>query len=314
LLLFLFSFLPSKPNKSLAILLIAGLLFGLAHSIFVARHYQQQHFGEFKGLAKTIAQWSEQYGKSNITNITSVNGPYYIHYYLDDYDPDIKFAQYYNNGKEDLRALVEILDTLRTPYFAYAYTNPVHNEITRVVHNKYPCIVERYNFSQLSKAVLTASTPGDSCMHQAKPVYVFMRTFDEADQRQWYTGHLDSSQAVSSPYSYRLDSNLAVVSVYKTKANLINQGNYERVEIELSAFANEEIQNTVLALSMEEKHGNTFLRGSPMQYYIIPGKWGKAFLSYTFPMPLPPDAGLNVYLWNIAKDQVLIDNLEVRFY
>jgi hypothetical protein len=151
-------------------------------------------------------------------------------------------------------------------------------------------------------------------MHQAKPVYVFMRTFDEADQRQWYTGHLDSSQAVSPPYSYRLDSNLAVVSVYKTKANLINQGNYERVEIELSAFANEEIQNTVLALSMEEKHGNTFLRGSPMQYYIIPGKWGKAFLSYTFPKSLPPDAGLNVYLWNIAKDQVLIDNLEVRFY
>ncbi len=314
LLLFLFSFLPSKLDKSLTILLIVGLLSGLSQSLLIAKHYQQLQFGEFEGLAKKTAEWSERYGKSNITNITSISGPYYIHYYLDNYDSTLRFAQYQNNGKEDLRELVEILDTTKTPYFSYAWPYPVHGELELVVHNKYPCILDQVNFGYLSKAVLAASIPGDSCIEQAEPIYVFNRNFDEANQRQWYTGHLDSTQAVSPPYSYQLDSSQAVVSLYKTKASLINEGNYKRVEIEVSAFSQKEIENTVLVLSMEEKHGNTFLRGSPMQYYIIPGKWGKAFLSYTFQQSLPPDAGLNVYFWNPAKDQVLIDNLEVRFY
>ena len=314
LLLFIFSFLNQKKSSSILIILLAFSFFGITQTIFINKFYEQQHFGEFKGVAEKIATWNKELGKENISNTIVVNGPFYIDYYLDKMDSDVEFLQYDNTGGSDLFDLSHILDSLQTPWFMHAWTKPEPAEIDLLIRDKYPCIIQRINYGGLSEVTLYSQTISDSCLRLPEPAFTFVRNFDEENQRPQYGNNLDTTFFISKPNAFVLDSTTQYSPGYQAKASEINGGNFSRVEVELAAFSMEEIKNTIIVASLENEGETYFWRGSQVQNFVFPKKWGKGFLSCQIPEIKNPEDVLKIYVWNPGKSKIYIDDLEIRFY
>jgi len=75
LILFIFSFFNQRFTKRTVVVLFIFLTFGFIQTTLINKFYQQQHFGEFKGVAQKIEQWNRELGNVNISNVIVVNGP-----------------------------------------------------------------------------------------------------------------------------------------------------------------------------------------------------------------------------------------------
>lgn len=314
LLLFIFSFLNQKKSGVTLIVLSAFSIFGISQTIFINRFYDQQHFGEFKRVAEKIAAWNRELGKENISNTIVVNGPFYIDYYLDQMDSKIEFLQYDNSGGTDLCDLAHILDSVHTPWFIHAWTKPEPAEIELLIRSKYPCIAQRINYDGLSEVTLYTNAISDSCRRLKEPAFLFTRNFDEENQRPQYGNNLDPTFFISPPYGFRFDSTTQYSPGFQAKVSEINGGYFSRLEVDLAVFSSEEIKNTIIVLSIENEGETYFWRGSQVQNFVFPGKWGQAFLSIQTPEIKSPDDVLKIYGWNPGQSKVIIDDLEVRFY
>jgi len=314
LLMFFFSFLKQNISGITLILLAAFSLFGISQTIFINKFYDEQHFGEFKGVAEKIAAWNLELGNEHVSNTIVVNGPFYIDYYLDKMDSKIEFLQYDNTGGTELYDLALILDSVQTPWFVHAWTKPEPAEIDLLIRSKYPYVAQRVNYCGLSEVTLYAKTVSDSCISLPEPVFTFVRNFDEETQRPQYGNNLDAKFFISQPTGFRLDSTKQYSPGFNAKASEINGGNFSRLEVDLAAFSSEEIKNTIIVLSIENEGETYYWRGSQVQNFVFPGKWGQAFLSTEIPEIKSPDDVLKIYGWNPGKSKVFIDDLEVRFY
>lgn len=250
------------------------------------------------------------FGNKNISNAIVVNGPYYIHYYLDKLDADVRFVQYKNDGSTDMLSLIKILDSVSTPYFSYAWTKPAPAEIDPAIREKYPCVLEQKNYSGLSGVTLYAKAIQDSCIQPPEPVFVFRENFNNLQ----YSPEPASSISASDSGTFKMDSLTEYAPGFTGRANQINQGDFNSVEIKVSAYSQGEIKNTILVLSLENDNGIYLWRGSQLQNFIVPGSWGKAFLSYTFTEQISENDVIRIYCWNPGKGEILIDDFEVRFY
>ncbi len=171
---FLFSWSNGIPKKVFNILLSVMLIVGISQTIFINRYYSAQHFGEFEGVAQAIAEWNSQYGEDSITVAISANNPWYLYFYLDKMGSGkTEFAQEDNRGGADLDSLKKILDNCTTPYFLYAWTKPVPFEIRDMILNRFPCIVEKVNFSGLSEATLYSNENAGVCLTNVADTLVY---------------------------------------------------------------------------------------------------------------------------------------------
>lgn len=295
-------------------MLFIFLTFGFIQTTLINKFYQQQHFGEFKGVAQKIEQWNRELGNENISNVIVVNGPYYINYYLEKLDTEIKFLQYDNRGGEDLLFLKKALDSIGTPNFVYAWTKPAPEEIDLMIREKYPCIVDRINFGGLSEVTLYGKNQADSCISLPPPVWVFSRNFDEKDQSEPYVKNIDTVHFITAPNAFRMDSLTAYSPGFKATTGEINLGNVNWIEMEISAFSPGLIKNAIFVLSLENNGESYLWRGSPLQNFIVPGKWGKCFLSFPVSEIKSKNDVIKVYCWNPGRSEIFIDNLWVRFY
>ncbi|MCF8364278.1 MAG: glycosyltransferase family 39 protein [Bacteroidales bacterium] len=314
LLLFIFSFLNQKPTTTSYLILVLFVSFGVFHTHFINKFYTQQHFGEFKGVAEKIADWNKKLGKENVSNAIVVNGPFYIEYYLEKYSSEINLLQLDNKGGSDLLNLKCILDSVQTPWFIHAWTKPAPAEIDLLIRDKYPCVFSRINYGGLSEVSLYSKFEKDSCSRLSEPVFVYRRNFDDENKLEHYGKNLESNTYISAPNAYRLDSTTIFIPGFKSSISEISNGNFNRIEIEIAAFSEEKIENTVIVLSLDRSKENYFWKGSQIQNFVVPGTWGKAFLSYSFSETFSPEDILNIYFWNQGKSSLLLDNFEARFY
>ncbi len=314
LVIFIFSFLNQKITNYSILSLFLILTFGITSTGFINKFYQKQHFGEFKKVAENIAAWNKKYGKENISNMIVVNGPYYIHYYLDQLDRDIGFLQYNCATKSDLLKLSGIIDSVQTPYFIYGWTKPSPKEIDLLIRDKYPCIVSRYNYAGLSEVSLYGQKITDSCIALEKPVFVYSRDFDEPHYKEQYGKKIDTINFLSSPHSFQMDSITMFSPGFKQMVGNINNGDFDRVEVELAGFSPGELKNTLIVFTLKSDKETYFWRGSEMQNFVQSQKWGKVYLSVTIPEFQSLNDELNIYAWNPGKELIFVDNLEVRFY
>lgn len=314
LLIFIFSSFRSVFNKSVFVLLLMFLALGSIQTTVFNRFHQQQHFGEFRDVAQKIALWNREYGKENISNAIVVNAPFYIHYYLDKMEPGIRFLQYDNRGGEDLKTLARKIDSVDTKYFIYAWTKPAPMEIDPAIREKFPCIVQKVNYNWLSEVTLYSREMNDSCLSPPKPVLSFSRDYDDRNTADQWKHTLNEKHFVSPPYSFRLDSITEYAPGFKSRVGDINNGDFDRVEIEVSVFAKNPIKNAVIVMTINNGKEDYIWRGMPMQYFVKPGSWQKAFLSYRFYETLSKDDVLNIFFWDQKKSTLFIDNARIRFY
>ena len=313
--LFLFSFYNENTLRPVRVFVPVIMLLG-THQIFrVNDFYRQQHFGEFKDVAKNIALWNEAAGTGNVTNAIVVNAPFYIHYYLDKLNPDIDFVQYDNRGGKDFLELKKIVDTSKTEYFIHAWTKPCPKEINDIIRRKYPCIVHHIDYSGLSAATLFAKTPGDSCLSEAIPAAIYRNDFERGLIWGGSPAHLDTTRYHNGKTSYKFDENTEFGPALVLPVGAVQQGNFHRIGISVFVWASAQLHDVPLVISIENKTGETLSWNSTgIQNFIEPGRWDQAF--FDFQPTKPPEQGdrIKIYVWNAEKEKFNIDDFVVEFY
>ena len=320
LILFLFSFMGKNPDKWKVGILLAFLIFGTIQTVFINKFYKCQHFGEFKDVALKISQWNQKYGAENITNAIVVNGPFYIHYYLDEDYPGLKFAQYDNTGGNELLKLKKIVDAAQTPYFIHAWTKPCPNEIPDIIKTKYPCVLGEEKYTDvyfktiLSEVTLFAREISDSCLTTPKPLIVFEQTFETEDLWGGKPEQLDSSKFVFGKFSYKLDKTVEYGPAFTKKISEINGGNFNKIHIALWAFAPEPISNMPIVISIENaEKGGYIWASSHIENFIFQDEWGRAFFNFDMPEVKSKDDVLKIYVWNVERKNLFIDDFSIEF-
>jgi len=315
LILFFFSFTANLNNKLKIIALVAFTLFGTIQTVFLNRFYQLQHFGEFKDVAAKIAAWNHEFGKENITNTIIANAPFYIHYYLDKENPGIKFKQYENQGGKDLLALKKIVDKSQTPYFVHAWTKPCPADLEDIILTKFPCILQKTNYSGLSEATLYSRSFSGNCLIMPLPAKVIENNFDAGLMWGGSEANLDSNIVYSGKFSYKLDAANEYSPAFKGSLADFNIGKSDQIKVSLMAFSPDSLTNMPIVISVENAaKGGYIWASSHIENFIVPQKWGQAFFNFEMPEFLSPDDILKIYIWNPEKKVIYLDDIEIGFY
>lgn len=178
---FIFSFAGNIPVKWINPMLAVVLISGIVQTVFVSGYYNRQHFGEFKGVAASIAEWNKKYGAENITRAMIANNPWYIRFYLDEEQNNLTtFAQTDNRGGADLDSLKRILDNCETPYFSYAWTKPAPFEVRDMILARFPCLMERVNFEGLSETAIYGKESSEKCLIRTTDTIFYLK-LNQAD-------------------------------------------------------------------------------------------------------------------------------------
>ncbi|MFP4471930.1 MAG: glycosyltransferase family 39 protein [Bacteroidales bacterium] len=318
LLMLLLAPLSKLPFRRLRILLPLFLLAGTLHTVFVYGYYQKQHFGEFKGVANKIAYWNHILGKENVTNTVVVNGPFYIHYYLDDTMPGIRFAQYNNQGGEDFMQLVKITDSVKTPYFAHGWTKPQPKEVDMIIRDKFPCLLEHIEYGGLSAVSLYSKAVSDSCIAPPDPLFVFKNDFETVDLWNGNPAQWDTVFAHSGDYSYRIDEGVEYgpgITLANNQPEGLKLKGISEIEVSISAYSPDSLNKILVVISAENPEtGPVKWRGRNIAYFTEPGSWGKVFFYYQLPGEISESDRIKIYIWNPERKIAYIDDFEIRVF
>jgi len=194
-LIFLIFSLVKEVNKpSVKVVATMGfLIFGVVNTVYGQSFYKSNFFGVLKEIAESSVKSIEKYGTQNITKTTNIVHPYFIDYYLDRqekpieyvaYVPDPQKDRYINNGREELGKIIDIVNNSSTDYYLYCWSGKYSpNEITEIIQDKYPCIVERdYYFN--SEYYVFSKVNGANCIDDD---LVFQSTNDFESQVEPWT-------------------------------------------------------------------------------------------------------------------------------
>jgi hypothetical protein len=315
LILFLFSFIENVDNKIKITVLAAFTLIGTFQTVFINKFYTQQHFGEFKDVAAKIAQWNRDFGKENVTNTIIVNGPFYIHYYIDNEYPGLEFWQYENTGGKNLLALKKIVDESQTSYFVHGWTKPCPDDLEDVILTKYPCILQKTNYSGLSEVTLYGKTTSVKCQEPPTPFKVIKNDFEAGLTWGGSEANLNSAILHSGKFSFTLDGQTEYSPAFTGRLADLNVRNFDKIKVSLWAFSPDSLANMPIVISIENKEkGGYIWASSHIENFIEPQKWGQAFFNFEVSEILSPDDILKIYVWNAEKKTIYLDDIEIGFY
>ncbi len=149
---FLFSFIPSALSKTSVIFLFVFSVFFSLNTFVFSSYYKTQHFGEFKGIVKTLAEWQEQHNGKSILILAEVNDLSYLKYY--NHQLKIASAHHFKNEK-DLKVLREILDTTKAEFIAFADPQDIASPLAlNMIEAQYPHLVKSVNFGDKSSVFI----------------------------------------------------------------------------------------------------------------------------------------------------------------
>ncbi|MBP7496568.1 MAG: glycosyltransferase family 39 protein [Bacteroidales bacterium] len=301
LLMFLFSFIDEKLNKTFFLVFFLFFLTGLYSTVVEKAFFKKQHFGNFKEIAAKLELWNSQFGLNKNNCLVIINHPYYIDYYLK--RPQLRSTglfQTYENIKPSL--LNHKLSLAQGHYFAYAILRPVRDEILAVIRERFPYIKDYYNYDGQSELYLFSDLKKDKTNNEAAPLYKETIKFN----------------------TLKTDSLMEFISGLSRKTAEINIGAFKSVHISLSGLITDSLNDMQLVLSLSNAGGKTKLwRSSFFKDFLIDGQPGKVFLFYKFskpddklffPNPFSKNDLINIYIWNPSKYSASIDSLNIEFY
>jgi len=314
LILFIYSFYTDRASKITRVLVPAIMLFGSQQLVQVNDFYNHQYFGEFKDVAKKIAEWNGEFGEENITNTVVVNNPFYIHYYLDKQMPGLEFAQYDNQGGSDFIELKRIVDNSSTPYFIHAWTKPCPPEIDDIILRKYPCKLSYTDYSGLSAVTLYGMDAMDSCKFSPEPLAVYTNDFEDGLIWGGNPANLDSTVSFEGKYSYSFDDVTEYGPAFEKRIADINGGEFSVIKVSLFAYASELLKDAPLVITIEDQKGGYVWAASRIENFVESDQWGQAFFTFEMPEVRSLDDKIKIYVWNAEKKRLNIDDIVVGFY
>jgi hypothetical protein len=286
LLLFIFSFLPDRKITVVVISAVLLLLGGVtASTVAEKKFYSTPHFGVFKELAENVVRWEKTYGENNITKVFTLITPKYIDYYFERMNNPVTADLNMVNERDELAKLESLLDTCKTEYLLYAWSNIRHYyETLELITEKYPLVVERDTFFNSEITLFRRSNKlTDSAAFEVKGNYQ------------------DTSSAGQSK---------EFITILYKNINELNLQDDNIVTAEVQIDSQDSLKDVMLVVGYESYGENTEWNGMPVKtFYTSPGKWQRIILSAK--VPDERNSLLKVYLWNPSKRNFSIGDYRV---
>ncbi len=292
----LFSFSDKIPSRLAGIIVFVVLLAGTAQTITGNRYFSKQHFGEFRGIARAIDKWNQQYGQKKITRAISINNPWYLDFYLDQTKSQrTRFEQYDNRGGAQLDSLAGIINNCSTDYFLYAWTKPVPAEINDIIRARFPCVKEHISFEGLAEATLYSKTHQQCIQFSPDTLYKVNLKPELPDNHGILT--LDSLE-----YSPGYDGVPADILKGQTGIMVASIG----------LFSDTIVKGAILAISFHDENGETIhWLGARADLFCLPGQWNNIRQTIYIPDQKLLNSRMKVYFWNPRKGSIKVRNLSI---
>ena len=305
----IFSYAGNDFDKKKQWLLTIFLATGVIGTTAVNKYYSQQHFGEFKDVAKLTAEWQQKYGDSAITKVININNPLYIDYYLSRYNTKARFETYAIEGTAGLQTLSEILKSSNRQYFLYATTKPSPEQCDEIIRSFYPYIVEMQDYGQFSSIILYGKEKGETFEKANRLTEIRLLKASLKSDTLIPANDTDTLKAQkldeSTEYSLGIEINF---EEFHGKRNLL-------ISAEVDLFTFDDTGESVLVFSIETADGKSLLwEGAPSRYVETTGKWSHLINTALIDKDIPEGAKMKVYFWNKDKKVMYIRGLRCRIY
>jgi uncharacterized membrane protein len=313
LLFALFAAAGDNVRKPFPLILVSFFVIGIFSTSVEKNYYRAQHFGEFKDVAKTLASWQSKYGDDSLTVAISANNPYYLNYYLKKENSQIAFILTDCVGRQGLIDLGKVLQTCRTPYFAYAWTKPVSPVTADLISAIYPYVIGQKNYEGFSEVTLYSKSKPLNPLPSELPYRIHREDYSISEMQSESQSHADSGIYHSPPSSLRLDSLIEFGPGYVHSLEALGNPSLVRAGI----WSNESLglNGAQLVISLETKDGESLQWGSSeFDLFANPSSWFKVIHSMRVPKNSEKDAVLKIYVWNPGKKRINIDDFEVELY
>lgn len=304
------NFIPPLSNNNKALLVLIILAIGGYSSIQEKGLFKMHHFGVFKELAIDVVQQLQQYNNHHkVALATSVNSPFYIHFYLDSISNSPSFLTY---KVKNIPKAVQLLDTLansKANILHFSWSNTLTpTEIVPMLQQEFPILLQhQYYFN--SETYTLARTPMalgnshhillDTIVYATTPLLVDTLT----QQTKLYSKTITTPlHTIANNNSIVLDASVSFLHPQQTAAGT----NTAHLVIELVNISTEEVMYWHgQALSNFERSGDD--------------AWLTAYCSYRLPAHISvsstlPNILVKSYVWLNQTDTILVKNasLQVR--
>ncbi len=314
LIIFLFSFIPDVLDDIKTMILVAlvgGTIF--ISTVFGNSFYTTQHFGVFKELAQQTIKWDDQYGEQNITRAINVFHPNYIQYYFRKFGKKADFATYRVNEPQHVAQLKIIVDTAKTQYFIYAWSNintdPVVYEI---IKNKFPTVVEQDTFFNSAITLFSRKTNADA---ERKTTFEMNYDFEEIKPTGKDSLLVSTDFAHSGNNAIKLDKNTEYSPGITEKMEKISPNGIGNADASVWIYLPDTATTAALVISFESSGKTIDWYAVPLKDFVrSPNKWMQVVGSRKLPKAATKDDIMKVYIWNQDKNTLYFDDLSVKVF
>ncbi len=306
LLIFSFSFVNPEFNLLNKIILALFSLILLWSTVLEKDYYHQQHFPEFKGLAKTTIKWVDLYGDANITKTFNLISPYYLNYYFHKLNSPIVIFSHRYGEPEGLDSLKTIIDNSQTPYFIYGWSSVYDPaEAEDFIRSKYGIIVSRDTFIN----------SGITLYKIGEPKVLFKATHDFEKIHQWENDSILRSKKISrsGKYSSKYNESREFGPTFKLPLAKITSARSAKIRASVWVYAPDNTINAHLVVDIQQKGLPVLWRSSQLKRYLKEkNKWTKLFIICSLPISQNIEDQIGIYVWNPDKRTFYLDDFEIE--
>lgn len=309
--MFIFSFFATiSSSYKWPVVLILALLFS-ASTFVEKKYYQTHHFGVFKEIAQKTILFNNKIGSKNITQTINIVNPFYIHYYFDKMNSDLKFLEYeFKNDGSGYRKMDSIVSNAVTPFFIHAWTNVYDPyELHELILKKYPKFYE-INFFNSNFRVYYKGIKRERII-----LFSSINTFD-APSSFWSgnenTIQLDDKNSLNkvcfldSDFPYSPNFNAKVKDVFiKDSKYLLVKAKY---------FLEEDASLNLVIDFIRDGESYEWYGPSIHNFTNVRNNWKEIIIVKKLPKNAMPDDDVKIYFWNSGNVPVKIDSVSIHVY
>ena len=314
LLLFLFSMLPANAgSKTVTFLLLVLLSGGVYSTVSEKKYYTTEHFTEFRKLAQRTISLNSKLGADNITRVTNVFSPYYIHYYHEQLEAPCTYALTRILSTDEKKQFYKVVEEAKTDWFLYSFSNMYDPpEFDLYIRAKFPYLALRD--SMLGSGLkLYSKSPIDSAIN----IQPLKAEFNGFEDNLWNGEQIfrDSSVVYEGRFSAMIGNEAEFGPTYEKR--LAETGSVAGSTIELSAVfhSDTELTGVKLVVSVEESGKAVIWNGQDIgQFMVEKGKWFRAYSVVKLTGNISGNEVIKIYPWNEKKEKFRMDDFSIRVY
>lgn len=311
LILLFTSGLKVEHPKWRIILTVLALFISAGTMIFGQRFFSTAQFAVFKEIAQKTKMYSDKYGAENILLSINVISPFYIHYYLDDIAPGMKYDLYDRRDAQSLRKLDSLAGNSGKEYLLHAWSNVWHGaETEQIIRAYFPYRVERDSFFNAGIVVYSKKSEGN----QISPLLDTLNTFE---YDLWNNDAMlrDSAKSAEGKYSMKLRPETEFSSGIDIRLGDYNVRQGNTVECDVLIQSEGLNKDAMIVMSLDRDGKSITWRSRTLSDFVIPGKeWSRVYYAYRFIEEIQPDDRLKIYIWNPGKNTFQADNMRIRIW